>query len=373
MRLFYIADVTSIHAQRWANYFAGKGHEVHFVSRRYTQGCEGLSDRIQVHALAKLAPLPQASRIAAYISALPWVLQVRSLVEKIKPDIVHADFIGVPGYLGAASGFRPLVLGAWGSDIMIMPRQNRAYRFLTKQALRRADRIICVSSALMEEIIALGASPSKIDVIPIGVDTGKFSPRPRNEAPADTFQSGESPVVISTRSLKSIYDVETLVRAIPLVLREVPEAKFVIAGAGEQESQLKELARNLGVSSVARFTGWVPRAELPEYLSSADIYVSTSLSDGTSVSLLEAMACELSPVVTDIPANRPWVNDGENGFLFPAKGHKTLASKIIYLLNNEELRESFGRTSREIVQKKAEQQTEMEKIDSIYTELAKGG
>jgi glycosyltransferase involved in cell wall biosynthesis len=373
LRLCYIADVTSVHAQRWANYFAGKGHEVHLISRRYSEGWEGLDETIRLHSLIRLVPLPQASRTAAYISVLPWVLQVRNLVKETKADIVHADFIGVPGYLGAASGFHPLVLGAWGSDIMIVPKRNRVYRFFTKQALKRADRVICVSPALRDEMTALRVSPSKIVVIPIGVDTGKFTPRSRNEAPPDAFRPGEAPVVISTRSLKPVYDVETLIRAIPLILAEIPEAKFVIAGAGEQESQLKELARDLGVSNGTRFVGWVPRAKLPGYLSAADIYVSTSLSDGTSVSLLEAMACELSPIVTDIPANRPWIDDGENGFLFPAGDYKTLASKIIYLLNNEELRGSFGRKSREIVRKKAEQQTEMDKIDSIYAELVKGG
>jgi glycosyltransferase involved in cell wall biosynthesis len=369
LRLCYIADVTSIHAQRWANYFAERGHEVHFVSRRYTQGYEGLSAGVQIHSLARLVPLPQASRVAAHISALPWVMQVRSLVKKTKADIVHADFIGVPGYLGAASGFHPLVLTARGSDIMIVPRQNPVYRWLAKRALKLADRIICVSPALREEILKLGTSPNKIEMTPVGVDTREFSAAQRNDSLLRMLGIGDSPVVMSTRGLKPIYDVQTLVRAIPLVLREKPGVKFVIAGAGEQEDHLKELARDLRVASNTKFVGWVPRTEMPKYLSSADIYVSASLSDGTSASLLEAMACELAPVVTDIRANRPWVKEGENGFLFPVRDHAALASKVIYLLKNRETRDDFGRRSRDVVQKNAEEGTEMRKLERVYHEL----
>ena len=97
-------------------------------------------------------------------------------------------------------------------------------------------------------------------------------------------------------------------------LAEMPQAKFVIAGTGEQQAYLRELTHDLGVSNNTKFIGWVPRSELPKYLSSADVYVSSSLSDGTSNSLLEAMACGLAPIVTDIPANQTWIDDGKNGF-----------------------------------------------------------
>ena len=332
---------------------------------------DGFDTRVQIHPLVVF--LPRMWKVSRYFSGSLWPLHVRRMVNKIKPNILHSHYVGTYGYLGAISGFHPLIISAWGSDVLIAPKRSKIHRFLTEYSLRKADRIICVSPTLREEIIKLGASPNKIEITPIGVDTQKFSPRLRDEALLRTLEIDESPVVISTRSLKPFYDVRTLVQAIPLVLARIPQARFVIAGTGEQQGDLKELARDLGASDSTKFVGWVPPAELPAYLSSADIYVSSSLSDGTSISLLEAMACGLAPIVTDIPANRPWINEGENGLLFTVRDYKTLASKIINLLHNQEMREDFGRTSREIVQKKAEQQTEMEKMDSIYTELIKGG
>jgi glycosyltransferase involved in cell wall biosynthesis len=371
MRICYVADGASIHTQRWVNYFARKGHEVHLICWRLMPG---YNENIHIHLLTRLAPKIWA--VSQYLSFLFWILQVRRLIRKIKPDVVDGHFITVYGFLSAFSGFHPLVVSAWGSDMLVQPKRNPVSKFTAKYALRKADIIICLFpiDVAKEQITELGIDSNKIRTILLGVNTAEFNPSHRDDKIRQILGIEDSqPIVISTRSLAPIYNVDTLIKAIPLVLEEIPQAQFVIAGAGKKQGYLGELVRDLGVSNNTKFIGWIPRAELPKYLSSADIYVSSSLSDGASVSLLEAMACELAPIVTDIPANRPWINDGENGFLFPTGDYKTLASKIIYLLSNEEVRSNFSRKSREIVRNKAEQQTEMEKIDSIYTELIKGG
>lgn len=369
MRLCCIADTTSVHTQRWANHFASRGHEVHVVSRRLAENHDELDTAVQVHPLIRLVPCRQVSPIALYLSALPWVLQVRTLVRRINADILCAHFIGVPGYLGAAAGFHPLVVTVRGSDILVLPKRNPMYRFLTKQTLKRADTIICVSTLLGEETTRLGAWPGKIQIVPAGVDTEEFGPAIRDEGLLRSLNIDDSPVIISTRNLKPVYDVQTLIKAMPVVLAETPDAKLVIAGAGEQRSYLEELARDLGVSHSARFVGWVPRSRLPDYLSLADVYVSSSLSDGTSNSLLEGMACALAPVVTDIPANRPWITDGHNGFLFPVRDHRALAARIISLLKDRETRENFGRRSRDKVRREAEEETQMARLEQMYDDL----
>ena len=329
---------------------------------------EGYAKGVQLHILVRL--MPQIWPVTRYLNGLLWLVQIRRLVSRIKPDILDAHGITVNGYLGVASGFHPLVLTAWGSDILIDAKKNGVYKFLAKQALRRADHIVCCSSAIEKETIQLGATPDKKEVIFIGTNTSKFSPAQKDTMLLQRLNiSDSSPVVISTRSLRSVYDVETLIRAIPLVLEEVPEARFVIVGQGEQTSYLERLAQDFGISDSVKFVGWIPHDELPKYLASSDVYVSTSLSDGTSISLLEAMACGLAPVVTDIPANQPWIKDGENGFLIPVKDHKMLATRITYLIKNAEIRREFGKANRQIIQEKAEYETEMAKVERIYQGL----
>jgi glycosyltransferase involved in cell wall biosynthesis len=367
MRICYVADGASIHTQRWVNYFAGEGHEVHLICWKLIPGYD---ENIRIHLLTRLAP--GIWRLSQYFSFLLWIVQVRRLVSKIRPDIVDGHFITVYGFLAACSGFHPLIVSAWGSDMLVQPGRNPLSKFTARYASRKADIVICLFpvDVAREQIAALGIASNKIRTLLLGIDATQFSPSHRNDRIKQTLNIESSrPIVISTRALAPIYDVETLIKAMPLVLEEMPEAEFVIAGTGKQQGYLTELARALGVSANTKFIGWVPRAELPEYLSSADIYVSTSLSDGASNSLLEAMACGVAPVVTDIRANQAWINNGQNGFLFPTRDHKALASQIIYLLQNPEIRGNLGKRSREVVREKAEQHTEMKKLESVYREL----
>lgn len=365
MRICYISDAGSIHTQRWISYFAERGHEIHLISPRMG---EGYAKGVRLHLLIRL--MPQIWPATRYMSGLLWLVQIRRLVSRIKPDILDAHGITVNGYLAVASGFHPLVLTAWGSDILIDPKRNAVYRFLTKQALKIADRVICFSSAIKKEAIELGAVPDKLEVIFLGIDTRKFSPTQKDTMILQRLNiPNSSPVVISTRSLRPVYDVETFIRAIPLVLEEVPEARFIIGGQGEQRNYLEKLAQNLSISDSIRFVGWIPHEELPGYLASSDVYVSTSLSDGTSINLLEAMACKLAPVVTDIVANRGWITEGKNGCLVPTRDHKILAEKVIFLLKDKDTRRKFGTTGRSLVVGHAEYVRKMEEVEKIYENL----
>jgi glycosyltransferase involved in cell wall biosynthesis len=106
-----------------------------------------------------------------------------------------------------------------------------------------------------------------------------------------------------------------------------------------------------------------------QYLTAADIYVSTPFIDTTSVSLLEAMACGLAPVVTDIPGNREWIEDEVNGFLFPARNHYALAEKVIHLALHESLRKRFGEQCSRIVKERAAWEDCVDKMEAIYQTL----
>ncbi len=133
---------------------------------------------------------------------------------------------------------------------------------------------------------------------------------------------------------------------------------------------LKELVESLEISSSIRFVGWIPHDELPKYLASSEVYVSTSLWDGgISIATLDAMACELVVVVTDVADNKKWIKDGENGFIVPTKDYELLAEKVINLLDNEEARKRFGEMNRKIVEEKQEYRREMKKMEKLYKKL----
>jgi glycosyltransferase involved in cell wall biosynthesis len=243
------------------------------------------------------------------------------------------------------------------------------WKIVAKFTLKRADRVACNSEVVKKELILLGAMPDKILKIYQGINTSQFSPRQADEALKNKLRISGLPTVICIRHLRPLYNVEMLVNAIPLVLKHTPQVRFVIAGDGVQRSYLENLAASLGASQNINFVGYVLHDELPGYLASADIYVSTSLSDSASLSLQEAMACELVPVVTDLPGNREWINDGENGFIVPQNDHQALAEKIIYLIDNSEIRAKFGKMNRKMIEERAEYDKEMGKVEKLYEGL----
>jgi glycosyltransferase involved in cell wall biosynthesis len=178
--------------------------------------------------------------------------------------------------------------------------------------------------------------------------------------------NGQSHTVLSNRNLLPLYNVSLLIRAIPKVIMEEPDTKFLIAGDGAEKGALEREVENLNINSSVKFLGRVPHEEMPDLLSQADIYVSTSLYDGTSVSLLEAMGSGAFPIVTDIPANREWIVNGENGFLVPIDEERSLAEKIVEAIRNQDLIRRSRKKNFCLIKEKALWQVTIAKTKEIY-------
>ncbi len=238
-----------------------------------------------------------------------------------KPDVIHGNWIVPTGLIASIAGLVtriPVVNSALGMDIrrgMYGP-----VRILFDIAVELSDKITVVSDVMRNR-----KGLESAEVIPFGVDDLFFNIK----------HDRENNIVISTRSLEPIYDIETVIHAVPLVLKAIPDARFIIIGSGSQETYLKALARDLNLTDKLEFKGPLPNSEIPNFMEDALVYVSTSLADGTSVSLLEAMAAGLVPVVTDIDANRSWVTPQKDGYLFKAKNPQGLARNIIDALSRE--------------------------------------
>lgn len=362
MKICYIADGSSIHTQRWLNYFAKKGHEVHLI---YWKVRPGYDNSIRVHYLKRFAP--KIWPVTRYISFLLWVFQARKIIEEIQPDIVDAHFIIDNGLLTALIGFHPFIATGWGSDVLIFAQRSFFRRMIAKFVLKRADGIFYNSDYMKEKMLLLGASPDKISRINHGVDIVKFHPERADKSIKEKLGITGCPAVISIRHLRPLYNVEMLIRAIPLVLAKAPQTRFIIGSDGEQRSYLEKLAKKLGVRKSISFVGYLAHDDVPAYLASSDIYVSTSHSDSSSQSLQEAMACGVAPVVADLPANREWIKDGENGYIVPQNDYRGLAEKIVYLLENKKLCDEFSNRNRRIIEETDDYQKEMGKVETLYS------
>jgi glycosyltransferase involved in cell wall biosynthesis len=207
------------------------------------------------------------------------------------------------------------------------------------------------------------------------VDRGKvvISPMGVERKLLDQQEKKEKPYVqiLSNRKLEPLYDVATLIKSIPLVIEQIPkEVRFIILGEGSHKDHLVDLARKLKIEKYVEFKGMVTRDELLEYYRDSDVYVSTSLSDSTSVSLLEAMNFGLIPIVTDIFGNREWIQDQRNGFLFPPSDSEALAEKIIHVVNEFRHGERFRKENEAIIRERAVWEENMKNVEREFSKLA---
>lgn len=205
--------------------------------------------------------------------------------------------------------------------------------------------IYAVSGDMAEKITSnFGIPDNHVKVVPFGVDTELFQPVAK-----DKEESNDRIVVFSNRNFLEVYSIETLIDAIPLVIEKNENIHFVIKGTGSLEESLKELASNLNLDEYVTFVGWTEYHDMPKYLHNCDIYVSTAISDGTPVSVLEAMACGKACIVTDVGGVGEWIEDGESGCLVTPQQSQILTETILELAHDPAKREVLGKKAHRVV------------------------
>jgi glycosyltransferase involved in cell wall biosynthesis len=140
----------------------------------------------------------------------------------------------------------------------------------------------------------------------------------------------------------------------------------MLLGGGSQAAELRQVFERGGVSEQVTFPGHIPQRDLPRYYHMADLYISPSHVDGSSVSLMEALACGLPCLVSDIPANKEWVRDGENGWLFPDGDDRALAEKILQILASRDKLVEISRTARRTAEEKADWKKNFDRLLEAY-------
>ena len=188
----------------------------------------------------------------------------------------------------------------WGPDILIQPDGSRTAGVLARFILNRAYKITCDCRLVSDKIIRLtGCSPEKIVVFPWGIDLGVFKPSNEPSPIRQVLGWDDNEILIMNRWFYPIYGVEYFIDALSVVVQKRPKTRDILIGEGDLETEFKKRVGELGLEEYVYFAGRVAEDQMTAYLNAADVYVTTSLSDGTSCSMLEAMACCLPVVVSD--------------------------------------------------------------------------
>jgi L-malate glycosyltransferase len=384
MKILYFTRNYNSHDHRFLSALAQSEHQVFYLTLE--QGSRSLEDRAlppQVEILSWSRRLEQAG-----LKDGPRLLgELKGILRKIRPDLVQAGPIQRTAFLTALAGFHPLLSMSWGYDLLVDAPRSSGWQRVTRYTLKHSDALLGDCDTIRRLAVSYGMADERIITFPWGIDLQHFSPaaaarRPNPETapggglPSTTQGDGSQetaalskPVftLLSTRAWEPVYGVDTLAQGFVMAAQQRPEMRLVMLGGGSQAGLLRQILARVGplaagLTSDGRpaafervlFPGQAGFADLPRIYRSADLYVAATHSDGTSISLLEAMACGCPALVSDIPGNREWVTPGENGWLFPESDPKALAQAIVLAYDQREKLPSMGCAARQLVEQRAD-------------------
>jgi glycosyltransferase involved in cell wall biosynthesis len=363
MKVIYFSLDYTPHDHRFLSALSETEHRVYYV--RLQRGARQTEDR----------PVPEKIEHVLWKggwrefrwSDLPRLtLDFRRLTSQINPDLVHAGPIQSCAFIAALTGFHPLLTMSWGFDLIQDADRNRWWGWATRYALRRSDYFTSDAEVTRQKAITFGVNPGRSIVFPWGADLEHFAP----EA-AETAKREDGLTIFCNRSWEPLYGVDVLARAFVKVAQTRPEVSLLLIGDGSQGALIRQIIDRGGVGEQVTFAGQISQRDLPRYYHMADLYVSPSHIDGSSVSLMEALACGLPCLVSDIPANREWVRDGQNGWLFPDGDTGALAAGIIKILENREQLTRVRRAARATAEEKADWKKNFGKLLGAYEQAVK--
>jgi L-malate glycosyltransferase len=342
-RILLLADVNSPHTQKLVEGIAASGYEtgVFSLSARKKEWFGG-KPRITIFDEDAVPTEVFSGSSLRKLGYLRKVKAVKKAIREFKPDIVHAHYATSYGLLGWRCGFHPLVISAWGSDVMDFSASGAVKKALVKKVLNAADLLMATSLTLEKAVMEICGKHAV--VTPFGVDTNIF----RKEEVAGPF--ADAIVIGTVKSLEPVYGIDTLIKAFRIVKQRNPGKKFhlLIVGEGTQREELTALAKTNGLKNEVTFTGRIDRAEIARYHNMIGIFVNLSRYESFGVSVLEAMACENPVVVSDTGGLAEIVDEGKTGFRVKVNDPEAAAAAIEKLLD-EKLCVAMGKNAREKV------------------------
>lgn len=365
LKVLLLADSYSEHTEKWALGLAAHGLEVGLFSfnKASYPWYEG-------HAKITVLYEPEErlgeSSDTGKLSYLKHVSRLKKAIRRFRPDVLHAHYATSYGLIGALSGFHPLVISAWGTDVMKFPQKNLLNRSMLKYNLRKADAVCATSFTIKEYLKPVTGKP--VEVIPFGVDTEKFRKKAVDSLlPAGAFVYG------SIKPLESLYNTDVLIKAFAALKQKHTEKnmKLLIIGEGSQAAALKALAARLAVESDVLFTGRVPFAQIADYYNMLDVLVNISDYESFGVSVIEAMACEKPVIVTNTGGLKEIVENANFGSLVEVGNVEQTAQEMERYLLDRELTEQVGKRGREKVIRKYQWDHNIRQMIGVYERLVK--
>ena len=305
------------------------------------------------------------------------VMDFRRVVKRIKPDLVHAGPIQTCAFIAALSGFRPILAMSWGYDLVQDADKSAWMQWVTRYTLKRSAFFTSDANVSRNKAVEFGMNPEKTVIFPWGTDVEHFVPKTdRRQKTADVKarsvvggRRSKGITLFCSRTWESIYGVDVLAKAFVKVASVNPDVNLILLGGGSQGAHIRRILMNGGVMDRVHFGGQVGQRDLPRWYHMADIYISPSHVDGTSVTLLEALASGLPCLVSDIAGNKDWIEEGVNGWTFRDGDVDDLAEKILSAIKSRRSFGKIGKAARKMAEEKADWKKNFGKLLEAYNHV----
>ena len=360
-RILYFSNNYSPHDHRFLTAIRDGGHQVFHV--RLARNLRQVEDR----------PVPEGVEIVQWAGGqreFRWrdvpklVMSLRQVIKHIQPDLIHTGPIQTCAFIAVLTGFRPILTMSWGFDLMQDVHKNRWMERITRYVLRNSTYFTSDALVTRDKAVAYGMNPDRTIIFPWGVDLAHYSPKDWSTGKMD--QPENAFTLFCNRAWEPLYGIDVLARAFVRAAQRRPELSMMLLGGGSEAARIRQILLNGGVLDRVTFGGQISQTELPRWYHWADVYISPTHVDGSSVSLMEALACGLPCLVSDIPGNREWVIEGENGWLFPDGDADALATKILQAFDQRKTLPEIGRAAREAAEERADWTKNADKLMQAY-------
>ena len=346
MKVLMLSDPGSSHTIKWANALNNKGIEIFvfgfsdFDKRLY-------NDKVNVESYGLSSDLKKKADGSfskwVYLKSLN---MVKKIIDDFKPDLIHVQYATSYGLVGVLSNFHPLLIQVWGSDVYSFPEKSFLHAKILKYNLNKADIILSTSKCMLRQTKKF--TNKDIEFFYLGVDPEKFKP-----LKIMSFFNTEEIVIGTIKTLEKKYGIEYKIKAFKIVKDQLPllQVKLLIVGSGSLEKELKKLVIEYNLENDTVFTGFIQPKDVPRYYNMLDIYVTLSIEESESFGLavIEAAACEVPAVVSNVGGLPEAVEDNVTGFIVESKNVQQAANALIKLITDRKLKNKMGKMSRERV------------------------
>ncbi len=371
LRILFLADSRSTHTKRYVRFFRDRGHDVHL----FDTAC----DAKDLEGITLHAPSKRQEEMPSLKTTDPFLREVAGLhrvIRDIQPQIMHGHYLNGWCWWGAFTGFQPFVTTTWGSDVFLDSAGRPFVKRVNAYCLRESRLVTADSMDLFEATAGLRGFRDGMRYVPFGIDTDFFRPGYDASDLAKRLGLNGSRVVLSPRQFKPPANIHVLIQAIPRILSRQPDTLFILKtyltddpSCRSYEDYLRRLIRENNIEKQVIILHDLPFEDMPLLYNLADVMVTLRDTDGSSCSMLEAMACKTPVVVSDIESMREWVKDRENGRVVNQHDPDAVAEAVLSILADGNAGRKFTDLSYSLVKTRADYRTNWAAVEEGYYEL----